>query len=121
MDEQERMRILLSAVPEADGKGRWRQAKDGTSLNCLGHHFNGAGLIELSQVIECESMMRVFRLSMYGDPIGIFERDALGEDHLIFDRDSSFGDKAAADADSVEILEALRDTLTPEEENAYYL
>jgi len=115
------MRVLLTAMPEPDGKGRWRRFRDGTSLCCLAHHFNGAGLIELSHVIESAGLMRVFQLSIYGQPLGIFERDALCEDHLIFDRAARIGNADEADAESVEVLEALRDTLTPEEEHAYYL
>lgn len=116
MDEQERMRILLSAMPEP-GKSEWRRAQDGTSLQCLARHFEGAGLLEVG---HCNGIsMTFFRLSMAGEPLGIFERDGLGEDHLIFDQEAQIGDAKKADAESVEMMRVLRDTLTPEEENAY--
>lgn len=119
MDDTERMRILLTAMPEP-GHQETRETEKGDKLRCLAHHFKGAGLLEIEH-LDGNKLARVFRLSMTGQPLGIFEHDREGCEKLVFDQTARIGDYQAAEIATLDVLRLLGSTLTPDEENAYYL
>lgn len=120
MNEQNRMGILLAIVPEP-GRPVYKNALDGTVFVCLAHHFNGKGLIEISEKPTGDEGSKIYRMSIYGEPFGIFERASGGEVCPIYDRDSATGDLQAADQAAISLLKRLEQTISPEEEMAYFL
>ena len=120
MDAQHRTRILLSIMSTPQQVVN-KRGDDGEQFDCLAHHFNGAGLLEITSQFAESQNYTTFRFSKYGDLIGAFLRSINGEDQLLYDCGSGYSSEDDMEEQGVLLLERLALTITAEEDMNYYL
>jgi hypothetical protein len=119
-NEEWRMRVVL-ALAWQEVQPVEKVSEEGERFSCLVHHLHGDGLIQISRQASDSGNQIIYRLDRSGGLKGVFACYVDGQDELIYDRMSGFGNHHQAEVDCSTMLGRLEVLMQDDEIEGIYL